>query len=307
MYRWLVPAANMPAAEVEISEQLVRTLLLEQHPDLADLDIRLLTNGWDNALFRLGPELLVRLPRRQMAARLVVNEAAWLPALESSLPIPVPAPVRLGGPSDSYPWNWAVVPWFEGEAVGMAAFADPARAATQLGEFLAALHQPAPPDAPANPYRGGPLSGRSEVTVERIDALGDEGDLEREIDLGAVRSAWHAAAARPAWEGKAMWLHGDLHPLNMIQSAGELAAIIDFGDITSGDPATDLLAAWALFDEPHREIFRSAADSSARPIDDDMWERGRGWAIYHGLAILSSGADAPVMTAVGLRALRAAA
>ena len=290
----------MPAAEVDVSEHLVRTLLLEQHPDLADLELRVLANGWDNVLFRLGDELTIRLPRRQMAAKLVEHEAEWLPQLAPHLPLPVPAPVRVGHPTRSYPWSWTIVPWFEGEPVGTAPLANPTHAAKQLGEFLAALHRPAPPTAPVNPYRGGPLAERSEITVERMEMVA------RQIDIESVRSSWRASVAVPAWDGVPIWIHGDLHPLNMVQRNGELAAIIDFGDITSGDPATYLLVAWTLFDERDRVVFRLAANSPARPIDDNMWERGRGWAISHALAVLANSADAPALTAISLRALRAA-
>ncbi|MCP4227534.1 MAG: aminoglycoside phosphotransferase family protein [Actinomycetia bacterium] len=290
----------MPAAEIEISEELVRGLLNDQHPDLADLEIRALANGWDNALYRLGRELIVRLPRRQLAATHVAHELTWLPRLAPHLPLLIPVPVRAGHPSDRYPWCWSIVPWFDGASVGTSPFADPALAATQLGGFLAALHQTAPPDAPANPYRGGPLADRSEITMERLAVISDQ------VDTEAVLSAWLATSARPPWDGPPLWIHGDLHPLNMIRVDNELVAIIDFGDLTGGDPATDLLAGWALFDEPHRAIFRAAADSASRPIDDDMWERGRGWAITHSLALLANSADSPMLAAISQRALDAA-
>ncbi len=290
----------MPAAEIEISEDLVRALLQDQHPDLADLEIRVLANGWDNVLYRLGRELTVRLPRRQVAAALVAHELTWLPKLGPRLPIPIPVPVRVGHPSDRYPWSWSIVPWFDGAPVGTTPFADPVLAATQLGAFLAALHQPAPQDAPSNPFRGVPLNTRGEITMERLSAIGGQ------VDAEAVGSVWLAASARPPWDGPPLWIHGDLHPLNMIQLNQELVAIIDFGDLTGGDPATDLLAAWALFDEPHRAIFRAAADSAGRPIDGDMWERGRGWAVAHSLALVANSADFPVLGAMGRRTLDAA-
>ena len=293
-------AQNMPAAEVDISGDLVRILLRAQHPDLAELDLRLVTKGWDNALYRLGDELTVRLPRRQMAADLVLREATWLPQLAPHLPLPVPAPVRVGRPTAEFPWSWTIVPWFEGEPVGASTFVDPARAATRLGEFLAALHRPAPEDAPLNPFRGGPLADRARHTIPRIEALAAD------IDVEVVTSGWRNTASVTPWEGPPMWIHGDLHPLNMVERDGELTAIIDFGDITAGDPATDLLVAWYLFDEPHRAILRAAAESAVRPIDDDMWERGRGWAISHSLAVLANGADHPTLSALGRRALLAA-
>src|SRR5215469_7389038 len=140
---------RMPAAEVDLSERLVRMLLAEQHPDLAHLPVELLANGWDNAMFRLGDSLAVRMPRRQLGARILVNEQRWLPVLASRLPLPVPAPVRIGLPGDGYPWAWSVVPFLPGEpASGTPAF-DPREAAVAVGGFLGALHVPAPPEAPA--------------------------------------------------------------------------------------------------------------------------------------------------------------
>ena len=127
-----------------------------------------------------------------------------------------------------------------------------------------------------------------------------------EIDEPRVRAVWNEAVAAPPWAGPPMWIHGDLHPLNLLERDGGLAGVIDFGDITGGDPATDLLVAWALFDDEHRAIFRAAADTVTRPIDDAMWTRGRGWAVAHGLAILAHSADAPIMRAVGLKTLAAA-
>jgi len=90
-----------PAAEVSIDIPLVRALLLDQHPDLADLPLTQVDEGWDNAVFRLGDELAIRLPRRSATAALMENEQRWLPQLAPRLPLPVPAPVRLGRPGSS--------------------------------------------------------------------------------------------------------------------------------------------------------------------------------------------------------------
>lgn len=298
-------AQNMPEAEVAITEDLVRRLLVEQHPDLGALALTPLANGWDNVLFRLGDELTVRLPRRAMAAQLVQAEIDWLPVLAPRLPLPVPAPARVGTPSDAYPWSWTILPWFEGQAVGVTSFADPSAQAQRLGGFLAALHQPAPDDAPVNPFRGGPLADRDQMTLERIDSVAEHLE-ELGISAEAVRLAWAEASSAPLWNGPPLWVHGDLHPLNMVGREGELVAIIDFGDMTGGDPATDLLVAWALFDRDHRAIFRAAAESATRPIDDAMWERGRGWAISHAMAVLALSADNPALHEVSVRTLRRA-
>ncbi len=287
----------MPPAEVDLDEELVRALLVEQQPDLARLPIGLYAEGWDNTLFRLGEDLLVRLPRRAAAAELIVNESIWLPQLGPTLPLPVPVPLRVGRPGRGFPWNWTVVPWFEGRPVGVEPLPDPTRTATLLGSFLAALHQPAPPIAPRNTVRGGPLADRLDSFEERLARLPDL------LDVVAVQAAFERAVAIPAWSGPPMWLHGDLHPHNVLRNDDEVVAVIDFGDITAGDPATDLMAAWSLFDAPERCVFRRAAGSPERPIDEEMWKRARGWAIGHAVALLASGADSPWHAAVGLRTI----
>ena len=152
-------SGNMPAAEHPIDAALVRRLLETQHPDLAELPLVEVACGWDNVIYRLGDAWSVRLPRRALAVSFTRNEQRWLPRLAPTLPLPVPVPVRLGAPGCGYPWTWSVCPWFEGETAADAAL-DLERAARELGAFLAALHQPAPADAPHNPFRGGPLGDR---------------------------------------------------------------------------------------------------------------------------------------------------
>ncbi|MDQ1465634.1 MAG: hypothetical protein QOH10_49, partial [Actinomycetota bacterium] len=153
-----MPAERTPAAEVAIDDGLVRRLLTEQLPDLRGLPLVRLAEGWDNVIFRLGDELTVRLPRRRLAAELVEHEQRWLPELAPKLPLAIPAPVGIGRPGPGYPWAWSVCPWLPGAVAQQVAPDDPFDAATRLGRFLAALHEPAPPDAPANPFRGVPLA-----------------------------------------------------------------------------------------------------------------------------------------------------
>ncbi|WP_421117860.1 aminoglycoside phosphotransferase family protein [Aquihabitans daechungensis] len=279
---------DQPAAEVDVDQELVRLLLDEQHPDLADLDLVELDAGWDNVIFRLGPDLAVRLPRRELAAPLVAHEQRWLPELAPSLPLAVPAPVRVGRPSAGYPWSWSITRWFPGASALHAPPAEPVDAARRLGAFLRALHQPAPADAPPNPYRGIPLAERDELTHAGIDQLVDHLDGDR------VRACWEAHVALPRWDGPPLWLHGDLHPHNVVVDDGRITAVIDFGDITSGDPATDLGIAWMLLPPDARPVLRDAAGA-----DDATWARGRGWALALGLAYLANSASTPDFARLG--------
>src|SRR3954469_20562873 len=98
----------MPAAEVDVDETLVRRLLAEQCPKFAGRPLRLEAFGWDNVVYRLGDDLVVGLPRPQIAAVLIEHDHGWLPQLAVGLPLPIPAPVFGGRPGSGYPWNWSV-------------------------------------------------------------------------------------------------------------------------------------------------------------------------------------------------------
>ena len=289
----------MPAAEIDISADLVRRLLGAQHPDLAHLPISVLANGWDNLICRLGDELLVRLPRRALAARLTEHEQRWLPLLARRLPLPVPAPVRVGRPDAGYPWSWSIVPYLPGRTAADEP-ADPSAAASAMGGFLAALHEPAPAEAPANQVRGVPLADRVELVTGHLAALSGE------VDVATARRVWAAALARPRWGGAPVWVHGDLHPANILVERGRISGILDFGDITSGDPATDLSVGWMLLPADCREEFRdSYRYASPHGLDDDTWARARGWALTLALSFLANSADNPRMAAIGASTLRA--
>jgi aminoglycoside phosphotransferase (APT) family kinase protein len=259
-----------PAAGVVVDETLVRRLLEAQHPDLAALPVRHFGSGWDNVMFRLGEELLVRLPRRELAAPLAETEHAWLPVLAPRLPLATPVPVRVGKPGAGYPWAWSVVPWVPGATVDTVGLG-PGQAA-RWADFLLALHQPAPGDAPINPVRGVPLEQRRAVTEERLQALVPESVVEP-----AHRRLWRdALAARPSTERR--WLHGDLHPHNVLGTEGRITAVIDWGDLAGGDVATDLASVWLLFDDPAAR--RKALERYAP--DADLLARARGWALAIG-------------------------
>ncbi|WP_251150839.1 aminoglycoside phosphotransferase family protein [Cellulosimicrobium sp. Marseille-Q4280] len=299
----------MPSAEADVTVDLARALLTAQHPDLAGLPIVVAASGWDNVVLRLGDDLALRLPRRAAAAQLVENEQRWLPALAPSLPVAVPAPVRVGRPSDGsvapvYPWSWSVVPWFDGVPAWRVEPAARHGLAGPLADVVAALHVPAPEDAPANPYRGVPLATRDAAVRERLasGAVPEPGPL---LDL------WSRLCGTPDRDGPAVWLHGDLHPANLIATPGDgpsaagaasLAAVVDFGDVTSGDPATDLATAWLTFDPPARATFRDRV-TTACGTDDATWDRSLAWAVLFTSILLSHSDDAPHLRAIGEQAL----
>lgn len=287
---------DRPPAEVVIDAALVRQLLSEQFPELADRAITLVGDGWDNVIHRLGDELLVRLPRRQAAADLIGNEQRCLPLLAPLLPLAVPVPTHCGRPSATFPWAWSVVPWIAGGPAFLHPRLDRNAAAVALAEFVRALHQPAPADAPPNAVRGGGHGPRLERITKRIRDVHASGRLHGDLDAGCeeIVELWHRLAAAPDHTGPAVWLHGDLHGLNILADERGVCAVIDFGDVTSGDPATDVAVAWILFDSPARSRFRALVD-----VDDATWTRAMAWALSFGVMYLGAGADDAAMDAMG--------
>jgi len=287
----------MPAAEVEVSADLVRRLLADQHPDLARLPVEFLANGWDNELYRVGNELVARLPRRALGAQIITNEQRWLPGLAPRLPLPIPRPERTGVPACGYPYSWSVVPYLPGVPAAQASSFDPAEAAAAVGGFLGALHVPAPADAPANPFRGVPLAERASTFAANLALIGGH------VDRDAVLRAWVAALTAPGYDGPPVWLHGDLHPANILVNDGQVSGVIDFGDITAGDPASDLSVAWMLLPTGGHAIFWSAYQAAGGRADDAVRARARGWALNLAVVFLAHSEDNPVLRQVGRRTL----
>jgi aminoglycoside phosphotransferase (APT) family kinase protein len=282
--------AGIPPAEVDIDDTVVRELLRAQHPDLADRKLELVATGWDNATYRLGEDLAVRLPRIEAAVALLRHEQTWLPRLADDLPVPVPAPVRVGEPGPDFPWPWSVVPWVAGRSGEHAALA--ADQAGPFGRFLAALHRPAPDGFPRNDYRGVPLAQVSDRVEERLHRLStDDGGAP----LAAVWERWRAAVAAPM-DVPETRVHGDLHPKNVVVDAGRLAAVLDWGDMTTGDRAVDLGAAWMLFGPDHHDDLWRAYG----PISEPTRDRAVGWAVFFGVTLLDVGlANDPPFAEIG--------
>ncbi len=288
-------SVGTPASEIEIDAKLVYDLLAEQHPDLAQLSIRLVDAGWDNTMLRLGDDLAVRLPRRELAAQLIEHEQTWLPQLADRLPIPVPTPFRLGEPTQGYPWRWSVVPWLTGVAADQE---EPhPNQAKRFALFLRSLHTTAPSHAPQNPVRGVPLEHRAAVVKERMQRL----EQKTNLITPEVKQIWNQALNAPI-DVPAKWLHGDLHPRNILVDNGAIAAIIDWGDITSGDVATDLAAIWMLFSDSNT---RQQAIAEYRDLSEATQNRSKGWAILFAVTLLETGlVDNPRNAALGKRILQ---
>lgn len=266
--------------EVPTDAALVRRLITTQFPQWAALAIApVVSAGTDNALYRLGDALVVRLPRVHWAVGQVQKEQKWLPKLAPHLPLAIPSPLALGVPGEGYPWHWSVYRWLPGDNATLEQLANLSEAATTLAGFITALQSLDATDGPApgehNSGRGVPLAARDSAVRHAIDKL------HGRIDTDAATKAWETALQTPAWDKAPVWLHGDLHSGNLLAPHGQLSAVIDFGCLGVGDPACELLVAWNLLDAKTRSVFREALS-----VDDHTWERGRGWALSVALIAL---------------------
>lgn len=267
-------------ADVSIDVDLVSRLVAVQFPAWADLPLKpVASTGTDNAIFRLGEAMAVRLPRDPEAAEAIAKEQAWLPGFVGRLGLDIPAPLGLGEPGEGYPWRWAVCRWVEGRDAVNASIADDAGSARALGGFLTALRGVDAANGPragaANNYRG--------VALRHLDLRVREclAQLEDDIDTALAARVWAAGLSAAIHDGPRVWIHGDLHPGNLVVREGRIAGVIDFGLMGVGDPAADLMAGWTAFDADVREIFLGAAGLNAAAR-----ARAKAWALYSGAVAL---------------------
>jgi aminoglycoside phosphotransferase (APT) family kinase protein len=277
----MMPAAVadvLHANEVPMDDIVVRRLLGAQFPEWATLPLeRVATPGSDHVLYRLGSDLVVRLPRKEGVESQIDKERAWLPRLAPLVSCALPTPVAKGGPSRMYPFSWSVYTWLGGENPSEGVPAP--ELARDLARFVTTLQSV---DLPGGPVPGGENFGRGEPLARRDAATRAAiAKLEGEVDVRAVTAAWEHALGMPVWEGRPVWLHGDLTTENILVRGGRLAAVVDFGCLGVGDPACDLMVAWSLMTPQDRQVFRDEVG-----VDDETWARGRGWALSTALIAL---------------------
>ena len=220
---------------MDVDAELARRLLADQLPHLAGLPLEAVAQGWDNLVVRVGDELVLRLPVREQSAPLVRHEARWLAEAVAPLTVATPVPLHVGEPTAYYPWPWILTRWIDGTVVADIPVEQRGYLVDDLADALLALHRPAPVDAPENPFRGVTIAQRDAAVRERIRAWHGPWQL--------LETVWDDALAAPVWPGPPLWLHGDPHPLNLVADEHGLAGLLDFGDLTGGDPASDLVAA----------------------------------------------------------------
>jgi aminoglycoside phosphotransferase (APT) family kinase protein len=290
---------SMPQKDVNtnppnVSVATVREVLDRQFPQWADRPIAEGPSaGAGNALFRLGDDLVVRLPLHAGSAAAVDVQLTWMPRLAARLPLAVPVPVAAGAPDEAFPRPWAVFRWLRGVALDTSPDVDLADAAVRLGRFVAALRDIEVIGAPAS-LRPHPLRGDDSEVHSDIRALGAAGVVDETV----ATAVWDSALAAPS-RFRPTWVHGDLFPMNLLAARGTVSAVIDFDLMGAGDSAVDMVPAWTLLTEETRPLFREASG-----VDDDTWVRGRGWALKAGLgAVRRYGAGGHPRSVLGQRSL----
>jgi aminoglycoside phosphotransferase (APT) family kinase protein len=262
--------------ELDVDAGLARRLLWSQFPNWAELPLApVLPAGTDHAIFRIGDDMSLRLPRRAGVEDQVDLERLWLPRLAPHLPLAIPAPLAVGLPAGGYPFRWAVHSWVPGEPATSARLRDPDETAKGLARLIAALRGI---DTAGAPFagRGMPLSTRDRQTRLWI------ADLEGEIDTEVVTALWEEALAAPVWDGPPLWVHGDLDSRNLLSCDGRLAGLVDFGGLGIGDPACDVGTAWKMLSGVARERFRAELD-----VDGATWARAKGHVLSQSLGAMS--------------------
>ena len=253
---------------------------MEQFPQWRDLPVRPIEGGGkDHRNFRLGEHLSVRLPSAPDFVPQVEKEQTWLPRLAPVLPLPIPTVHGIGRPSEHYPARWSVYGWIPGETASRAEIHDPVRLAAELAHFLVALRSA---DATGGPgpglhsaFRGAPLDHLDDEMGWLFSRVQGR---ERELAEGIWRDALAAT-----YSGPPVWFHGDVSFHNLLLRNGELAAVIDFGCSGVGDPACDTVLVWTFLSDAARDAYRREL-----AVDEATWARGRGWALWKGLIMITN-------------------
>jgi len=266
--------------EVRVDEAAVRSLLAAQCPQWVDLPLSPAGAGTDNVMFRLGGELLVRLPRTPGTSRAIGKEQHWLPRLAPHLTCRVPEPVHVGTPTAGFALPWSVYRWIDGQEPRPGAVRDWAGFGRDLAAFVRQLHAVdltgATRDGDLSWYRGGSLHACHEWTAAAFD--GCRRTVGGELDLHALERLWRAGLEAPDPPAPHVWLHGDLKPSNLLVRDGALHAVLDFGALSVGRPDAEHAPVWDLPPEARHAYRETLA------LDDGTWARARAWAILVGVS-----------------------
>jgi len=284
---------KMHIDEVDINPELIKDLLQEQFPKWENQPLQLMhPEGTDNAMYRLGNDKLIRLPRTEGSSLNIEKELTWLPKLGPKLPISIPSIIGRGMANKNYPFPWLICEWLEGSNPDQEGMIDEQKAATDLAFFVKAMQQVPTVEGP-NCSRGQPLNTREKEVLQSIPLL------KELYDTNLLKELWESASSAPHWKRDPVWIHGDLHAGNLLAMEKKIVGVVDWGLAGIGDPACDMIVAWTLLCQQSREIFRSLVQP-----DDHTWSRGRGWALFLGIVGYPYYRDTnPIFAGIAKRAL----
>ncbi|MFH8928967.1 aminoglycoside phosphotransferase family protein [Streptomyces pristinaespiralis] len=269
--------------EIPVDETLVRSLLTAQRPEWADLPLSPAGAGTENTMYRLGDDLLVRLPRTADKGQSLRKEQEWLPRLAPLLTCPIPEPVHAGTPTAAFPTVWSVHRWIDGDQAGPDTVRDWSAFGADLAAVVGELHgidlMGATRVDDLSWYRGGGLRPCDEW-IGRCFA-DCRATVGPELDVDTLEQLWRAALELPEPSSPHVWLHGDLKPTNLLVREGRLRAVIDFGALSVGFPDAEHSTVWDLPSQA-RQAYRDALS-----LDDVTWDRARAWAIAVGVSGIS--------------------
>jgi aminoglycoside phosphotransferase (APT) family kinase protein len=283
--------SKMHEGEVHIDVELVRRLVAQQFPHWSGLIVEPAeSTGTVNAIYRLGSDMYLRLPRVEAWAQDLMKELHWLPSLAGHLSLEIPEPLAEGHPAFGYPFEWAIYRWLDGSTYAPDSIGSERDAAAELARFVSELRAIDSSRGPRS-RRDAPLRLRDPQVQAFIQSL------DGEVDGEAAMAVWRRSLKAPEWDGVSVWTHGDLLPPNLLVRDGRISAVIDFGSIGLGDPAVDVIPAWTVFGEEGRKTFRPSLD-----VDDDTWTRARGFALHQALLIIPYYQESnPAFTAMARR------
>lgn len=260
--------------EIEVTDEIVRTLINEQFPAYKDLSIeRVISTGTVNAIFRLGEEFCVRLPILNSANDSLHVEFKILPVISKKVSLNIPEVIEKGKPNSVFPHDWAIYKWIKGDTYNNSA-ADEIQVSEALAGFITELRSI---NVTSDLPRAGrkPLVELDDITVNALN------ECEGDIDIDSAKTLWKKIHSVKPWDKKPVWIHSDLLKPNLLVFNGKLSAIIDFGSAGVGDPAFDIIPAWSSLSHKTRYLFKEALN-----VDDDTWLRAKLYALHQAALIL---------------------
>ena len=258
-----------------INVDLVKNLIADQFPEYAHLTIAPVEKqGHDNRTFRLGDDMLARIPSAKYYALKVPKEQEFLPLLKPYFSVDIPVPIKMGSPSSYYPFNFSIYNWLNGISANHLEFDNKSleSISVQLAKFLKELHGIQGVNGPSPGKHNG--WGGDHVSVYDQGARKQIAELSKIIDEHKAMKFWESAC-KITPNKNPVWIHGDFAFGNFLINDGKLSGVIDFGGMAVGDPASDLVIAWTFLKDKSREIFIETMN-----YDLDTWNRARAWALW---------------------------